>query len=89
MARVTVDTAAIARSQAEGKTQQQTADALGISLTAVRYHWIKGESGNKRGSAYAAKIAELVAEGKTDRQIAELLGVAISTANRHRRALKG
>lgn len=91
MAHVTVDVEAIRRSQAAGMTQRATAEALGISLTAVAYHWQRAEKrGRPQGkSQNAQQIAALIAEGKTDREIAEALGVAVSTANRQRRALKG
>lgn len=85
---VSVDPAAVARCQAEGMTQAETAAALNISLSSARKHWKKGKPGNHTGSTYAEQIAAQVAEGKTDREIADALGVAVSTVNRQRRRLK-
>jgi DNA-binding CsgD family transcriptional regulator len=82
-----IDTAQVQACQAQGMTQQQTADRLGLSLSGVRAHWTRiTTNGRPAGRTEKARnIAALLAEGLTDRQIAERLGVAVSTVNRKRR----
>jgi len=89
VANVTVDVQAIQECQNAGMTQAATAEKLGISLTAVCYHWQRQDSrGRPKGKgSNAIRIAALIGEGKTDREIADELGIAVSTANRQRRAL--
>ncbi|EBZ6776920.1 hypothetical protein GQG94_004731 [Salmonella enterica] len=89
MANISVDVQAIRECQCAGMTQAATAKKLGISLTAVCYHWQKQTNrGRPKGKgSNAEQIAQLVKEGKTDREIAEILKIAISTANRQRRTL--
>lgn len=89
MANITVDVQAIQECQNAGMTQVATSEKLGISLTAVCYHWQRQASrGRPKGKgSNAEKIAALVNEGRTDREIADELGIAVSTANRQRRSL--
>ncbi|EJO1639682.1 hypothetical protein NRB36_004323 [Salmonella enterica] len=83
--KVEVNTAAIAECQAAGMSQRATALKLGISTTAVRYHW-QGEAGRPAGGPPTGKgdeIRALHAEGVNPAQIAERLEVGIATVYRH------
>ncbi|EGH9360813.1 helix-turn-helix domain-containing protein [Salmonella enterica] len=89
MAKVNVNVDAIKQCQVKGMTQSATAKELGISLTAVCYHWDKKSGlGRPRGKSENTKrIALLVDQGMSDREIAEHLDIAVSTVNRTRRKI--
>lgn len=83
-----LDTAADVRAcQAQGMTQQQTAERLGVSLSNVQKHWQRAEQ-RGRPSNTAERVAQLAAEGMTTAQIAERLGVARSTVTRSARKIR-
>lgn len=69
--------------QAKGMTQQQTAAALGVSLSSVQRYWKRAEQrGRPQQSPHTAKVAALMAEGMTTGQIAKAIGIDRTTVNR-------
>ncbi|EHT8816925.1 helix-turn-helix domain-containing protein [Salmonella enterica] len=81
-----VDPAAIAECAAAGMSQAATAEKLGISTTAVRYHW-KGDvkPAGWEPSKHREDVQRLTLEGFNPQQIAEKLGISKSTVYRLRK----
>ncbi|MCX8985146.1 helix-turn-helix domain-containing protein [Citrobacter portucalensis] len=72
--------------QASGMTQQQAADALGVSLSTVRKNWKRAET-RGRPSANADQVAALVAAGLKTGEIAARLGIDRTTVSRIKQKL--
>lgn len=77
---------AVSQCQAEGRTQRQTAEKLGMSLACVQTHWTRSGQFGRPTKRNAVKL--LLAQGNTDKQISQELHISVSTVNRQRNATR-
>lgn len=91
MAYARINRSEIARHQAAGLTQAETAEKMGISISSVRLYWNRNpEQGRPvRSNPRNDQIRDMAATGKSDAMIAAALGVSVSTVCRVRNKQTG